>query len=42
MKDEFKVLYVHGFIPMGAVRQAVMDGALTPEDYKEITGDNYE
>lgn len=42
MKDAFKNMYLHHLISIGAVRQAVMDGALTPEDYKEITGDDYE
>lgn len=38
----FKLLYDRHMIGIGAVRQAVMDGGLTEEEYKIITGEDYE
>lgn len=35
-------LYNHGRISIGALRQAVMDGTLTVEEFKIITGEDYE
>lgn len=42
MREAFKNMYEHNLISIGAVRQAVMDGVLTEQDYKEITGEDYE
>ena len=41
MKDAFKNMYQHNLVPIGGVRQAVLDGVLTEADYKEITGEDY-
>lgn len=40
--ESFKIMYQHNLISIGGVRQAVMDGVLTPADYKEIIGEAYE
>lgn len=37
----FKRLYDAHFISIGAVKQAVMDGGLTEEEFKIITGEDY-
>lgn len=37
----FKMLYEKGFIAIGAVKQAVIDGGLTEEEYKLVTGEDY-
>lgn len=37
MKEAFKNLFEHCMISIGALRQAVLDGILTEEDYEEIT-----
>ena len=37
----FKILLERKKISIGAVAQAVADGVLTEEEYKEITGDDY-
>lgn len=42
MKDAFKNMYEHNRISIGAVRQAVLDGIISKEDYKYITGEAYE
>lgn len=38
----FKRLYDARMISIGGVRQAVIDGGLTQEEYKLITGEDYE
>jgi len=37
----FKMLYEKGRISIGAVRQAVLDGVLTAEEYEWVTGEPY-
>lgn len=34
-------LYRRGKITIGGLRQAVVDGTITPEDFKIITGEDY-
>lgn len=36
-----RTLYRMGRITIDGVRQAVVDGLITAEDYKEITGETY-
>ena len=42
MFDKIKGWYEHGDWPIGWVRNAVIKGAITAEEYREITGLEYE
>ena len=40
--NAFKNMYQHHLIEIGALRQAVIDGMITEDNFKKITGVDYE
>lgn len=42
MYEKIKSYYNGGYWSMERVRNAVEKGVITPEEYRDITGDNYE